>query len=126
MTHITCADLRRLVEPHPDRVALLILLRDVPGKPHGEIGFVTYGRKAADKVEAHNLKEWVKNEVFNGEVPQPARVHESFIHDAALNSERLDTVKTLVREMRQYILYHGLLIGECVAWSKLKQLVGEE
>jgi hypothetical protein len=26
--------------------------------------------------------------------------------------------------MRQYVIHHGHLIGECVAWNKLKELYG--
>ena len=30
----------------------------------------------------------------------------------------------LLTEMRRYVVHHGLLIGECVAWNKLKKLYG--
>lgn len=35
-----------------------------------------------------------------------------------------DDVKALLIETRQYIVYHDLLIGECVAWRRLKELAG--
>ena len=35
-----------------------------------------------------------------------------------------DDVKALLIEMRQYVVYHGLLIGECVAWARLKEMHG--
>ena len=31
-----------------------------------------------------------------------------------------DEVRNLLIQMRQYAIYHGILIGECVAWNKLK------
>lgn len=43
--------------------------------------------------------------------------------EAELTSER-DTLHKLVEDMRAYVLHHGILIGECVAWEKLKQLTG--
>lgn len=35
-----------------------------------------------------------------------------------------EETRRLLIEMRKYIVYHGLLIGECVAWNKLKELYG--
>lgn len=35
-----------------------------------------------------------------------------------------DEVKALLIEMRQYVVYHGLLIGECAAWNRLKEMHG--
>jgi hypothetical protein len=79
--------------------------------------------------------------------PANSRIHpEFFLHDACLPEEmkaqpvslspesirlrpaEVAEIKALVTEMRKYIIYHGLLIGECVAWNKLKSLfgVGEE
>ncbi len=89
---VTCEQLRALIDVTPNRVALLILLRNVEGNEHGEIQFVTYGKSAEDKSEAHNLKEWVQDEVFHGEVPE-ARIHESFILDAAKVKEENDRLK---------------------------------
>ncbi len=63
--------------------------------------------------------------------PGNSRVHpEWFLHDACLPDEvqqrptgnRFDETRRLLIEMRKYIVHHGLLIGECVAWSKLKDL----
>ena len=97
MSVVTCDDLRRLIGPHADRVAVLILLRDAEGKPNGEIQFVAYGKTARDKAEAHRLKEWVKREVFGGDPPAPDRVHESFVLDAAKNKEALDALRDEAR-----------------------------
>ena len=33
-------------------------------------------------------------------------------------------IRALLIEMRKYILSHGLLMGECVAWRTLKQRFG--
>lgn len=32
-----------------------------------------------------------------------------------------DETRNLLIEMKRYILHHGVLIGECVAWGRLKQ-----
>jgi hypothetical protein len=86
---VTCEALANLIADTPDRVAVLMILRDVEGKPGGSIQFVTAGKTAADKVEAHQLRDWIKDEVFDGKAPEPT-VHESFILDAARNKERLE------------------------------------
>lgn len=44
--------------------------------------------------------------------------------DSIEDSAALARVKELVIEMRRYAIYHGLLIGECVAWNELKKLLG--
>lgn len=33
------------------------------------------------------------------------------------------TLRGLVIDIRRYVLHHGVLLGECVAWEKLKKLV---
>lgn len=38
--------------------------------------------------------------------------------------DRRAEVRALLIEMRRYVIYHGILIGECVAWNKLKDLFG--
>lgn len=106
MSMVTCADLAQLIEPHPDRAAVLIVLRDVEGKPGGEIQFVTYGRTAQNKVEAHQLKEWIAREVFDGTKP-PAVVHESFILDAAVNKEKLDRAVAILRRLADSYVGNG-------------------
>lgn len=80
----TCDELWAICEPHGKDVAVLVAVG--PGR---QIQFVTYGRRAEDKVEAHQIKEWIVREAFFGERP-PGVVHESFILDAAVNKERLD------------------------------------
>ncbi len=35
-----------------------------------------------------------------------------------------DEVKALLIQMRDYIINHDLLMGECVAWDKLKRKFG--
>lgn len=35
-----------------------------------------------------------------------------------------DEIKALLIEMRQYMIEHDVMMGECVAWSKLKKMVG--
>ena len=35
-----------------------------------------------------------------------------------------DDVRALVIEIRRYVIAHDLLLGECVAWDRLKKLVG--
>ncbi len=36
--------------------------------------------------------------------------------------------RQLIIEMRKYVIFHGHLIGECVAWNKLKEMykIGDE
>ncbi len=38
--------------------------------------------------------------------------------------EERGNVRELVDGIRAYAVHHGVLIGECVAWNKLKKLVG--
>lgn len=33
------------------------------------------------------------------------------------------SIRDLVIDIRRYILHHGILMGECVAWEQLKKLV---
>lgn len=33
-------------------------------------------------------------------------------------------LRELVLDIRRYVIYHELPIGECVAWNKLKQMTG--
>ncbi len=40
------------------------------------------------------------------------------------DAARFDETRRLLIEMRRYVVYHGILIGECVAWGKLKTLYG--
>jgi len=35
-----------------------------------------------------------------------------------------DEIKALLIQMRQYVAFHGLMIGECVAWGRLKEMSG--
>lgn len=35
-----------------------------------------------------------------------------------------EELRQLVIDVRKYVISHGLLLGECVAWDKLKQLTG--
>lgn len=35
-----------------------------------------------------------------------------------------NAVRALLIEMRRYVMHHGVPIGECVAWNKLKSLFG--
>lgn len=39
-----------------------------------------------------------------------------------------DETQQLLIEIRKYVVYHGIMIGECVAWNKLKEMyeVGNE
>ncbi len=83
--NLTCDDLALIVKGTQLRVAVLIGLHDVGSG----IQFVTYGRSAEDKAESHNLKEWIKEDVFDGEVPS-ATTHESFILDAAKAKQQRD------------------------------------
>lgn len=45
--------------------------------------------------------------------------------DDAYDDDTLDkdSIRDLVIEMRRYILHHGIMLGECVAWERLKKLV---
>lgn len=49
-------------------------------------------------------------------------------HTLAEEVERLWVREALTRqalaEMKRYILFHGLLMGECVAWNALKEAYG--
>lgn len=38
--------------------------------------------------------------------------------------EKQEAVKANLIEMRRYVLHHGVLLGECVAWNKLKEMFG--
>lgn len=88
---LSCDELAGIVAGTNLRTVVLMgLHEDGPG-----IQFVTYGRCAADKSEAHNLKEWIKDEVFDGKPPPPV-THESFILDAArVKQERDDLLAAL-------------------------------
>lgn len=81
----TCDELWAICEPHGKNIAVLIAVG-----PERQIQFVTYGRRAEDKVEAHQIKEWIVREAFFGKRPPSDVVHESFVRDAAVNKERLD------------------------------------
>jgi hypothetical protein len=35
-----------------------------------------------------------------------------------------DEARALLIEMREYVFHHGILIGECVAWDRLKEMHG--
>jgi|HubBroStandDraft_4_1064222.scaffolds.fasta_scaffold00070_22 hypothetical protein len=37
---------------------------------------------------------------------------------------KCDETRRLLIEMRKYVVFHNLLIGECVAWRKLKEMYG--
>lgn len=108
MDRVSCEELAALMKP-ADRVAVLMLLRSHPEKPNGEIQFVTYGRTAEDKAESHDLKEWIKDEVFGGDAPEAA-THESFIIDAAKNKQRLDECYELLKRCRQF-MENGITLG---------------
>lgn len=44
-----------------------------------------------------------------------------------LRDERIsdrDAIKAALIEMRLYIMHHGVLMGECVGWNKLKKMFG--
>lgn len=91
---VTCERLAALLDLSGSRAGVLMLLNGSPDAT--SIQFVTYGRGATDKVEAHNLKEWIKEDVLQGESP-PTTVHESFILDAAKNKERVDVLLAACR-----------------------------
>lgn len=38
--------------------------------------------------------------------------------------EERTTYQKLVADIRAYVLHHGILLGECVAWNDLKRLLG--
>lgn len=101
---VTCEKLRDLCEPAGKDVAVLIALDGA-----GRVQLVTFGRRAADKVEAHKIKEWVKAGARGGEPAKALAVHESFILDAAVNRERLDRCVAALRAAS------GSLAGEALA-----------
>lgn len=42
-----------------------------------------------------------------------------------MNPDSMATeTRALLIEMRKYVLHHGILLGECVAWNALKALYG--
>jgi hypothetical protein len=91
MDRVTCDELFRLMKPN-DRVAVLILLQNEQPGAVGQIQFVTYGRSAEDKVESHQLKKFIQDKMYGGDVPT-GTTHESFILDAAKNKLRLDACR---------------------------------
>lgn len=92
---VTCDELAGIMRPN-DNVAVLLILRD------GEMQLVTYGRTADDKAEAHEVKEYIVNDLFEGNPPK-AKTHESFILDAAKNKQRLDECFELIKRVRTFI-----------------------
>ena len=38
--------------------------------------------------------------------------------------EQRRALKNIVVDIRRYIMHHGILLGECVAWNKLKEITG--
>lgn len=40
--------------------------------------------------------------------------------------EKQSIYRKLVEDVRAYVLHHGVLLGECVAWNDLKRLTGVE
>jgi hypothetical protein len=89
MTHLKVDDLRQLIATTEDRAAVLVLLRGLP--PDGTVQFITYGKKAEDKVQAVLLRELIEHAYYEGEAPE-GKALESFILDAAINKERLDNL----------------------------------
>lgn len=56
-----------------------------------------------------------------------ARLQEQLNHALTERREalaRLDEARALLAGVRHYVMQHGILIGECVAWNVLKSLVG--
>lgn len=53
-------------------------------------------------------------------MPIPPIMADDAYDDDALDK---DSIRDLVIEMRRYILHHGIMLGECVAWERLKKLV---
>lgn len=39
-----------------------------------------------------------------------------------MTSKEWDSIKAELIRMRKYVIHHGVPIGECVAWSKLKAM----
>ena len=101
MDRVSCEELNRLMRPQ-DRVAVLILLKTDDSAEAGQIQFVTYGRSAEDKVESHQLKKFIQDRMYGGNVPGGV-THESFILDAAKNKQRLDECFELLRRVRSFI-----------------------
>ena len=44
----------------------------------------------------------------------------------AIEERKLNDVTQLVVDIKKYVIHHGKMMGECVAWNKLKKLVGVE
>ena len=80
--------------------AVLVIVKE-EGRRDG-LQLVTYGREANDKLAAHNLKEWIKSELFDGDPPLTVS-HESFILDAAKNKELKDELLTAIQRLRKAI-----------------------
>jgi hypothetical protein len=90
---VTCEELAVLCKSHGKRVGLLVALG-----PGSRTQLVTYGDRAADKVEAHQMKEWFKRESLDGP-PPPVTHHESFILDAAKVKEQRDDLLAAVVDL---------------------------
>ena len=94
---MSCDDLKQLMDARQGRTAVAVILDGT------RIQFVTFGREAADKLEAHNLKEWIKREVMEGNPTAMSETHESFILDAAKNKELKDELLAAIQRLRKAI-----------------------
>lgn len=96
---ITVADLATLCRAAGKNVAVLIAAEDATNT----FQFVTWGKTASDKLKARELCDWCQEAIYEGDVPKPLVVHESFVRDAALNKERLDRcVAALLQVLQTY------------------------
>lgn len=88
-----CDDLKNLMEMRDGCVAVCVILRGRGANSQTQL--VTYGETAEDKVQSHDLKEFIKDAMFAGYVPA-ATVHESFILDAAKVKQQRDDLLATV------------------------------
>lgn len=127
MSHnLTCEKVRQLADSAEKQWVIFIA-----GNPDKTTQFVTWGKTPEDKVYASDLAEYIGEDLCG----PPIEIHESFKLDAARNKAKLEElnerekqVRALLIEMRKYVVHHGQLVGECVAWNRLKEMyeVGDE
>lgn len=91
-----CDDLKNLMENREGRVAVCVILKGRGSNSQTQL--VTYGETAEDKVESHDLKEFIKDAMFAGYVPA-VTVHESFILDAAKVKQQRDEALQCLHEI---------------------------
>lgn len=110
---VSCEDLQALMRRRSGRVAVAIILHGEVDSGDGKIQLCTYGETAEDKVESHNLKEWIVSCLDDECYTTGGReVHESFILDAAKVKQERDEFRDLLKECERWIGSYRLGTGD--------------